>query len=443
MNENSMNATRPADEEILEGIRTRLAGVEQFVSTPPAWRSAGTKLGLTEPDRMTARVQPRGAFGFGAALAILVVAVMAAASLGVLGSRNPAASGASPSALVPVTTVVYQLVTPAGVEPTAAELETTVQILTSRANSTQATNVRVTAEPPNRVSVTVSGTVDMSTLRSLLGQTGRLEIVLLPPDVYGTAVARGVKAVPATGDTIDPALPAQFTSADMDPDQFGVAPDPSAPDRSVIDFGFKPAVATEFADWTGQHVNDYIALVLDGVVQSVPYVFSRVDGGMGQISGNYTAADAETLVALLRYGALPFPVQEVSIGTSTPMPQASVPLSSSPLVFGQTPTGGPVTVIDYQLVPPDGSAPTRAELEQTVLMLAYRMTTFFPTDSQPSASGQVLPDLSAVQGFSVTGVLPDQVIVRYEADVKTDSAGRSAWMSRRSGPGCPGPAASP
>lgn len=439
MNENSMNASRPSDEEILDGIRSRLAGVEPLVAAPPAWSPTGSvAAGRARGDRMTVRVQPRGAFGFGAALAILVVAVVAAASLGALGGRNPAASGASPNAFAPVTTIVYELVTPVGVQPTAAELETTVQILEARANSTHAAGLRVTAQSPNRVSVSVSGTVDMETLRLLLGHTGKLEIVLLPPATYGTADTPGARAVPSTGDAIDPALPAQFTSADMDPDRFGVAPDPSTPDRSVIDFAFRPAVATEFADWTGQHVNDYMALVLDGVVQSVPYIFSKVDGGMGQISGNYTGSSAETLVALLRSGALPFPVREVSVAISTPAPQASARASTSPLIIGKTPTGGPVTAIEYQLVPPGGRAPTQVELEQTVRMLAYRMTTFFPTDSYPNASGQVLPDLSAIDGFSVTGALPDRVIVRYQAVFAASPAGSGAmdaasiraWLGR-------------
>jgi hypothetical protein len=437
MNENSTNSTSPSDEEILDGIRNRLSGVERLVVAPPAWSPTGTAAaGRTRGDRMTVRVQPRGAFGFGAALVILVVAVVGAASLGALGPRNPGGSGASPTAFVPVTTVVYQLVTPAGVNPTTAELESTVQILKSRANSTHPEGLQVTAQSPNLVSVSVSGAVDIETLRLLLGHAGKLELVLLPPETYGTAFTPGVEALPVKGDLIDPALPAQFTDADMDAASFGVSQDPGSPDRSAIDFAFTPAATTKFDDWTGQHVGDYFALALDGVVQSVPYVFAKLDGAAGQISGYYSTAAAETLVAMLRTGPLPFPVNEVSVAVSTPGPRTSAQASTSPLSIGKTPTGVPVTAIEYQLVPQDGSQPTRAELGETVRMLAYRMTLFFPTYSYPNASGQVLPDLNGVAGFSVTGVLPDRVIVRYRAEVtaagpdEIDAASIRVWLGR-------------
>ena len=42
MNENSMNAARASDEEILDGIRSRLAGVEPLVAAPPAWSPKGS-----------------------------------------------------------------------------------------------------------------------------------------------------------------------------------------------------------------------------------------------------------------------------------------------------------------------------------------------------------------------------------------------------------------
>ena len=54
------------------------------------------------------------------------------------------------------------------------------------------------------------------------GLSGRVEFVLLPPETYGTPTAPGTKPVPSAGDAIDPALPAQFTSADIDPRRFAL-----------------------------------------------------------------------------------------------------------------------------------------------------------------------------------------------------------------------------
>jgi LysM repeat protein len=287
---------------------------------------------------------------------------VAAASLGALGPRNPGSSGASPGAFVPVTTIVYQVVPPMGAELTAADLDATVQILKARASSTHAAGLVVTPGSPNRVSVSVSGAVDMEALRLLLGHTGKLAFVYLPPDLYGTAGKPGIKAVPSTGDPIDPTLPAQFTGADIDPASYGVSPDPSTPDRSAIDFAFKPAIATQFAVWTGQHVNDYLAVVLDGVVQSAMPIVPYVDGGRGEVTANYTASSAATLVALLRYGALPFPVQEVSVAVSTPGSESARPSTSSSGPSGSvapsSPAATPTPLLPTPILPTPATGAT-------------------------------------------------------------------------------------
>ena len=79
-----------------------------------------------------------------------------------------------------------------------------------------------------------------------------------------------------------------------------------------MNFAFAGSAATDFSTWTGQHVNDYFAIVLDGVVQSAPYIKSQITGGQGQISGSFTAASAKQLATILSYGALPYPVAEES-----------------------------------------------------------------------------------------------------------------------------------
>ena len=71
-----------------------------------------------------------------------------------------------------------------------------------------------------------------------------------------------------------------------------------------IDFSLLPEGARRFADATGKHVGDELAIVLNGEVKSAPNIKSQITD-RGQITGNYTKKSAEDLSLILRSGALP------------------------------------------------------------------------------------------------------------------------------------------
>jgi preprotein translocase subunit SecD len=66
-----------------------------------------------------------------------------------------------------------------------------------------------------------------------------------------------------------------------------------------------------FADYTGSHVNQYLAIVLDKRVISTPTISNQITGGQGIIQGSFTQDSANTLAIQLRYGSLPIPVKVV------------------------------------------------------------------------------------------------------------------------------------
>jgi preprotein translocase subunit SecD len=74
-----------------------------------------------------------------------------------------------------------------------------------------------------------------------------------------------------------------------------------------------------FSRFTGQHVGDYLAIVLDGEVMSAPVIRDRI-GASGQIElGNAGLEEARDLALVLRAGALPAPLrimEERSVGPS-------------------------------------------------------------------------------------------------------------------------------
>lgn len=64
-----------------------------------------------------------------------------------------------------------------------------------------------------------------------------------------------------------------------------------------------------FGDFTSSHVNQRLAIVLDGVVISAPNIQQAITTGQGQITGSFTRERARVLATQLRYGALPVPLE--------------------------------------------------------------------------------------------------------------------------------------
>ena len=89
--------------------------------------------------------------------------------------------------------------------------------------------------------------------------------------------------------------------------------------RPVINFSLNSEGAQIFGDFTGKSVGKRLAIVLDGKVYSAPVINERIGGGAGQISGNYTTAEANDLAIALRSGALLAPIymmEKRSVGPS-------------------------------------------------------------------------------------------------------------------------------
>jgi preprotein translocase subunit SecD len=73
-----------------------------------------------------------------------------------------------------------------------------------------------------------------------------------------------------------------------------------------------------FKDFTGNHIGEYLAIVLDGVIISDPSINAEIDGS-GVIQGSFTYQTANDLAIQMRYGSLPIPLkvlQSQSVGAS-------------------------------------------------------------------------------------------------------------------------------
>jgi protein-export membrane protein SecD len=87
----------------------------------------------------------------------------------------------------------------------------------------------------------------------------------------------------------------------------------------IVNFRFNQKGALRFGRLTTDNVGKPFAIVLDNQVISAPRINEPILGGSGQISGNFTTEEANSLAIVLRSGALParlIPVEQRTVGPS-------------------------------------------------------------------------------------------------------------------------------
>ena len=204
--------------------------------------------------------------------------------------------------------VVYEAVPVDEQVPTQADMQVIRGIMEQRVNALGATEPVVITQGSDRVVVEVPGVSDVDAVRELVGQTGRVDFVPIPADapvaVQGQPIDLAVYPPLFSGD--------QVASAALGTDQVG---------RRAVDFTLEGEGSSLFAEYTTNNVGRQFAIVLDGTIVSAPVIQSAITGGQGQITGGdtgFSRQEANNLVAVLNYGSLPFPVQELASETISP-----------------------------------------------------------------------------------------------------------------------------
>jgi preprotein translocase subunit SecD len=199
--------------------------------------------------------------------------------------------------------VEYQAIPVEGRSPGAGDMAVIKDIVERRVNQTGVSEPVVVTQGSDRVVVELPGVTDPESIRRLVGQTGRLEFVPL-----GTTPAQEGQILDLTVNT--PLFGGEeVQSAVVGTDQNG---------RPAVDFVLKGEGARQFGEYTTQHVGQYFAIVLDGTVISAPVIQSPIPDGRGQITGGpagFPPKEAANLVTVLKFGSLPFPIQELSSET--------------------------------------------------------------------------------------------------------------------------------
>ena len=206
--------------------------------------------------------------------------------------------------------VEYQAQPSGDREPNSDAMNTIRDIIERRVNATGVSEPLVYTVGSDRVVVELPGVQDAEAIEKLVGTTGRLDFVPLPPDVYGTnsATSQGPTGV-VIGQPLP--IPEQPLFSGDQLDTANPATDSTTGGRAVS-FTLHDPGKSLFATYSSKNINNYFAIVLDGNVISAPFIQSAITGGTGQISGNFTAAEMNNLVTVLRYGSLPFQIQPIT-----------------------------------------------------------------------------------------------------------------------------------
>jgi preprotein translocase subunit SecD len=152
-----------------------------------------------------------------------------------------------------------------------------------------------------------------------------------------------------------------------------------------IDFSLTPGGATRFAEVTGKHVNDFLAIVLNNEVKSIARINQQIHD-RGQISGSFTKRQAEDLALILRSGALPAKavyVEERTVGPS---------LGADSIRQGVTASvAGLLAVIAFMLFYYRGAGVNAVlALALNLVLLMAALITFGATLTLPGIAGVIL-----------------------------------------------------
>ncbi len=201
--------------------------------------------------------------------------------------------------------VEYQALPKDGVSPNPEAMGVIKDIIERRVNTTGVSEPVVVVQGSDRVVIELPGVSDVDSVRSLVGQTGQLDFVPLGTTqvTAGQELKRDQYPPLFSGD--------QITSAAVGQDNNN---------RLAVNFQLKNDGAQSggqlFAKYTSEHVGEYFAITLDETVISAPVIQGPIPNGQGQITGGglggFPAKEANDLVTILKFGSLPFPIQELS-----------------------------------------------------------------------------------------------------------------------------------
>ena len=273
---------------LLEEVRSVLRD-GQIATTGLAVRGSGVDVRITDPGQVEA------------------------AQRALQGVARPLAnSGASN---MNVTTQGQQLrlaLSDAGLAAESSEaVNSAIEVIRLRIDSLGTKEPLIQRQGVNRIVVQAPGEADPERLKNLIGRTGRLTFQMVDETVNPEEAAAG--RVPPGSVLLQGAngAPPEVVRRRVLVDGTNLVRASVGYDQNnspAVDFRFDGTGARRFGTATTQNVGKRFAIILDEEVISAPSINEPITSGSGQITGGFTAETASDLVALLRGGALPAPL---------------------------------------------------------------------------------------------------------------------------------------
>jgi preprotein translocase subunit SecD len=186
-----------------------------------------------------------------------------------------------------------------------------VQNLNTRVNNGLGVNdVVIQTQGGNRISVQIPGLQDAAQAEALLGKTGQMFIFgttqAIPQGTQVTAGSDGQYSIPGlTG-----SFPVLFTGGELDTSSINAGLD-STSNQPIVTFTFTGKARTDFANYTRDHIGQFLTTTLDNSVINSASINSEIDGN-GEIQGLGSVTEAQNLATYLKYGSLPLPLSVIS-----------------------------------------------------------------------------------------------------------------------------------
>lgn len=173
-------------------------------------------------------------------------------------------------------------------------------IVRNRVDRLGASEASIQRQGADSILVQLPGVKNAREALEILGSTGQLEFVdvaSINDTTTVAALATAPDGVELKKGTYTPIMTGEVvTGATIGTDQMG---------KIEVQVTMNDAGSRVWGEYTASHINQQVAIVLDGVVQSAPVVQNAILGGQTAITGSFTPEEAKKLRTVLETGALP------------------------------------------------------------------------------------------------------------------------------------------
>jgi len=198
--------------------------------------------------------------------------------------------------------------------PTDKEMQDTITRLRQRVDEIGQNEANIYQEGDNRINVDIPGATDAEKTLKTLGKVGDIFFILATNHLeYVTDETTGSGEyvlstewadIVATGDLILDGKDIKDAESNSYRDNAGMV-------THYVYLKLNEQGKDKFAKVTTAHVGEPIAIIYDGKIVSVATINEPLTTGEAQISGSFTAKEAEDLAVTIRVGALPLELREL------------------------------------------------------------------------------------------------------------------------------------